>query len=295
MTETGKSRASKAAIFVCVGLILFASGAVMAQVRPMPSRERTAYEALSPFEFKNALAIAATKACSDLEKAGKECRVLDTGRGNPNFLNTTVREAFSELNTFATELARAHGPGRDLGTRPEKKGIAQKLKVYLTERPTVRGIGFLARAINYGEERIGLDPDDLVFELTDGVLGDYYPTPPRILPNAEKIIRAYMSLIHFRGYEVPQGAFDLFATEGGTAAMIYVFQSLRENMLLKPGDGIAIITPIFSPYLEIPLLNDYRLVPVLVRAARIVAGKCRILRSTSSKIPLSRHSSWSIP
>ena len=51
-------------------------------------------------------------------------------------------------------------------------------------------------------------------------------------------------------------------TEGGTAAMTYVFQSLSHNKVLKPGDKIAIGTPIFTPYLQIPHVNNYGLVSV---------------------------------
>ena len=51
--------------------------------------------------------------------------------------------------------------------------------------------------------------------------------------------------------------------------MTYVFQSLRENGLIKPGDKIAIATPIFSPYLEIPVLDDYQLEIVDIRMDRL--------------------------
>ena len=54
----------------------------------------------------------------------------------------------------------------------------------------------------------------------------------------------------------PAGKFDLFAVEGGTAAMCYVFTSLVANGILKPGDTIALGTPIFTPYLEIPRLRE---------------------------------------
>ena len=37
---------------------------------------------------------------------------------------------------------------------------------------------------------------------------------------------------------------------------------MRENRLLTPGDKIAIGLPIFTPYIEIPHLNDYELVEV---------------------------------
>jgi aspartate 4-decarboxylase len=55
------------------------------------------------------------------------------------------------------------------------------------------------------------------------------------------------------------GEFDVFAVEGGTAAMTYIFNTMRENFLIKPGDTIALGMPIFTPYIEIPELNDYML------------------------------------
>ncbi|MGL5507913.1 MAG: aspartate 4-decarboxylase, partial [Paraclostridium sp.] len=51
--------------------------------------------------------------------------------------------------------------------------------------------------------------------------------------------------------------FDIFAVEGATAAMCYIFDSLMANELLRKGDKIAIMTPIFTPYLEIPHLPRY--------------------------------------
>ena len=36
-------------------------------------------------------------------------------------------------------------------------------------------------------------------------------------------------------------------------------------MVLNPGDKVAIVTPVFSPYLELPKLMDYGLVPVYIR------------------------------
>jgi aspartate 4-decarboxylase len=64
----------------------------------------------------------------------------------------------------------------------------------------------------------------------------------------------------------PAGRFDLFAVEGGTAAMCYIFKSLMQNKILHKGDTIALGTPIFTPYLEIPHLNDYEFKVVHVNA-----------------------------
>ena len=48
--------------------------------------------------------------------------------------------------------------------------------------------------------------------------------------------------------------------------MCYVFKSLKDNRILLPGDTIALATPIFTPYLEIPHLNDYELKVVNIAA-----------------------------
>ena len=63
------------------------------------------------------------------------------------------------------------------------------------------------------------------------------------------------------------GEFDIFAVEGGTAAMTYIFNTMRENRLIKAGDTIALGMPIFTPYIEIPRLNDYQLNVVNLEAA----------------------------
>jgi len=235
-------------------------------IRPMPPEARSAYEALSPFEFKNVLIDTAQKSCDMQIRAGKACRVLNAGRGNPNFLNTTVREAFSKLHTFSSELAGKLGPTKNLGLRPSKNRISEQLDEYIETRCTEKEKIFLKNAVTFAEKELGLNPDDLVFELVDAALGDFYPSPPRILTNIENIISAYLNHIHFRPGHIPEGKFDLFATEGATAAMIYIFQSLKENKILAQGDHIAIITPIFSPYLEIPLLNDFNLKPIHIES-----------------------------
>ena len=48
--------------------------------------------------------------------------------------------------------------------------------------------------------------------------------------------------------------------------MTYIFDSLRSNYLIVPGDRIALGTPIFTPYLEIPHMSDYRLDVIHINA-----------------------------
>ena len=71
----------------------------------------------------------------------------------------------------------------------------------------------------------------------------------------------------------PEGGFDLFAVEGGTAAMCYVFDSLRENRLLRVGDTIALGTPIFTPYLELPRLEEFGFATVEIAQTRMAEGR----------------------
>ncbi|MCK5684837.1 bifunctional aspartate transaminase/aspartate 4-decarboxylase, partial [bacterium] len=144
---------------------------------------------------------------------------------------------------------------------PQKKGIALKLDAYLKSFPKDEAAIFLVKAVKYAEVKLNITPDDFVFELADGILGDFYPSPSRMQSKFEIVVHEYLSQIHFRGKR-PEGSFDIFATEGATAAMIYIFKCLNENFILLPGEKIAIVTPIFSPYLEIPVLRDYELVPI---------------------------------
>ncbi len=215
------------------------------------------YEEMSPFELKNILIQMAQESA---DKVGGE--ILNAGRGNPNFLNTSVREAFSYLHLFAAQLSDIQTDVKDLGLRPPKKGIAAKLNQYLEENSDIEAVVLLRQLIDLAISRFQLDPDDCVFEMTDAILGAFYPSPPRIFLNIEKIVNSYLTEVLSPGNKPATGGFDLFATEGATAAMVYVFASLKENKILTHGDHIAIVTPIFSPYLEIPALNDYRLVQI---------------------------------
>jgi len=64
----------------------------------------------------------------------------------------------------------------------------------------------------------------------------------------------------------PKGTFKIYAVEGGTAAMCYIFKSLKSNRIINPGDTIALGVPIFTPYLEMAHLEDYDLRFVEVKA-----------------------------
>lgn len=208
---------------------------------------------LSPFEIKNTL----------IELAKKEARTststyLNAGRGNPNWIATEPRDAFFLLGIWAMEEVRDElymKPG--IAGMPSKEGIGNRLLTFLADNSARRGAHLLRKSIEYCEQTLGIDADSLAYEWADGIIGDHYPTPPRILKNTEKICQAYLA--QEMGDRAPGlgREYDVFATEGGTAAMVYIFESLQANHLLKKGDTVALMTPIFTPYIEIPHLDRY--------------------------------------
>ena len=218
-----------------------------------PEQER-ADQDLSPFELKNKLIDRAQHAPKTF---------LNAGRGNPDFLNTLARRGFAKLMEFAVDTCVELEA--NIALRPVPSGIHEALLRWLQSESS-EGAAFLKRAIPFAIEHLGAEPDAFVYELVDGILGDFYPSPPRILPNVEKVVGIYLNGVLLSGNGTP-GSFDYFATEGGTAGMVYAFKSLEENFLLNKRDKVAIITPIFSPYLEIPQLNDFEFEVVAIEAA----------------------------
>ncbi len=214
---------------------------------------------LSPFELKNRLiGLAASHA---------ERVLLNAGRGNPNFLATAPRHGFFQLGLFAMGEAERCASGMPPGVAglPQAEGIEARFEAFARARHGTPGIAFLAAAVSYASGTLGISEGALLHELVQGVLGCNYPEPVRMLACSEEIVRRYLVREMTGGSRLTTGI-DLFAVEGGTAGITYVFNSLRENKLLIPGDMIAIGMPIFTPYIEIPRLNDYRLVEVAINA-----------------------------
>ena len=127
------------------------------------------------------------------------------------------------------------------------------------------GAEFLSAMVKFAIKTFGFDPDAFVHELVDSIIGDNYPVPDRMLVHNERIVHEYL-MWAMCGNPHPSGKFDLYAVEGGTAAMCYIFKSLKANRLLFPGDTIALGTPIFTPYLEMTHLEDYDLKVVNIAA-----------------------------
>jgi len=214
------------------------------------------YESLSPFELKNKL--------MQMAQNNHTRMMLNAGRGNPNWLAVTPRAGFFLFGQFALKEAERIYIRPEFARSPEKKGTAKRFRTFLTKNLKKEGAQFLKQALSYVTTQLKINADDFVFEMVDAILADHYPTPDRMLFCSEKIIRRYLIQEMCRGKKGFE-KMDLFATEGGTAAMSYVFNSLMENKLLHKGDKIALGTPIFTPYLEIPHLNDFNFVELDIK------------------------------
>jgi len=210
------------------------------------------YETLSPFEIKNDLAKVAAKTARASQAA-----YLNAGRGNPNWIATEPRSAFFLLGQFAvTESQRTLQLPAGVGGMPKAPGIAARLIAWLEAHGDMPGAGLLRAVVPWAVKKFDFNPDAFVHELVDSIIGDNYPVPDRMLVHNERIVREYLQWA-MCGEPRPAGTFGLYAVEGGTAAMCYIFKSLKANRLLNAGDTIAMVTPIFTPYLEMPHLEDY--------------------------------------
>jgi len=219
------------------------------------------FEALSPFEIKDELIKLAKKISRTTQTA-----FLNAGRGNPNWIATTPREGFFLLGQFAvTESKRVMEHPAGVGGMPAASGIAARLEAWLEKHADMPGAGFLSAMVAYAVKTFKFEPDAFVHELVDSIIGDNYPVPDRMLVHNERIVHEYLQWA-VCGSPRPAGKFDLYAVEGGTAAMFYIFKSLKANRLLNPGDTIALGTPIFTPYVEMTHLEDYDLKVVRIRA-----------------------------
>ncbi len=209
-------------------------------------------EEISPFELKNYLISMASESTRQSTYV-----MLNAGRGNPNWIATEPREAFFSLGFFGiAESRRAMNYEEGIAGIPDKEGIAQRFELYLKEEEGKPGIDLLKRTYEFMLMEHSADPDELVYEWAECICGDEYPMPDRIMKYTQIMVRDYLNLTMCNS-QPPTGNYDLFATEGGTAAMCYTFDSLQQNYLLNHGDSIAIMTPIFAPYIEIPQLARY--------------------------------------
>ena len=130
---------------------------------------------LSPFELKNRLiGLAASHA---------ERVLLNAGRGNPNFLATAPRHGFFQLGLFAMGEAERCASGMPAGVAglPQAEGIEARFEAFARARRGTPGIAFLAAAVSYAHDALGISDNAFMHELVQGVLGCNYPEPVRML------------------------------------------------------------------------------------------------------------------
>jgi aspartate 4-decarboxylase len=220
------------------------------------------YDKLSPFEFNNKLI--------NLAKGQKKSArtMLNAGRGNPNWLAATPREAFFALGQFAVQESRRVWNNQDLAGQPNRDQVAERFEIYAENHAQSPGVTLLKEIIDYGIINLAYDAEEWIYELVDGIIGDNYPMPDRMLVHVEKIVHAFLLKEMFNN-NFSCGKFDLFAVEGATAGMCYIFDSLIANYLLARGDKIAIMVPIFPPYIEIPHSACYDFNVIEIRATSL--------------------------
>src|SRR3954451_14783919 len=126
---------------------------------PEKKADTTDYSRLSPFELKDQLIEMADEAAKT-----RAAIMLNAGRGNPNWIATTPREAFALMLTFGLQEARRSRdePGVGLAGMPKSPGIAARFEQFL-RGVTGAGAVLLRRSIQFGVEQLGFDPDKFVW------------------------------------------------------------------------------------------------------------------------------------
>jgi aspartate 4-decarboxylase len=218
---------------------------------------------LSPFELKDELIKLARVAERD-----EVAQFLDAGRGNPNWICTTPRDAYGTLLRFGLEESRRGVAIPDAGHQIARTpGLAQRFETFLEANPGAPGINLLHDTWEYGTKELKFDADTFAYELAQGIIGDLYPVPGRMLRCCERIVHEFLAR-EMCDNRPPKGKFDIFAVEGGTAAMCYIFDTLMQNELLHRGDNIALAVPTFTPYIEIAHMDRFAFKLVHIDAAK---------------------------
>jgi aspartate 4-decarboxylase len=195
---------------------------------------------------------------ADLAKLGQ---FLNAGLGR-KWIATTPRDAFFLLGQFALAESKRDWDEPGLGGMPLCDGISARLQGFLAEADAGSpGTRLLSTSLDYGVHLLGFDSDAWVHELVDAIIGDNYSVPGRMLVHCERVVHAFLAREMFSGCP-PAGRYDLFAVEGGTAAVCYLFNSLSVNKLLRPGDTIALGTPTFTPYIEMTRLAGLKAINI---------------------------------
>ncbi len=193
----------------------------------MDKQSEEKLENLGAFEISNQMLKLA-------QKNQKSNIFLNAGRGNPNWINKKARLAFGRIVEFGIQESERTMDQGDLAGYTELAGIRERFEAFLEPEKNATD-QFLMDTLAYVKDDLQLDQDEVVKEWVDGVIGNNYPVPSRVLKNAEVIINQYLQSALYNGVTLADQT-QLFPTEGGTAAIVYIFNSLKENKLIKVGD-----------------------------------------------------------
>lgn len=139
------------------------------------------YDELSPFELKNILI--------KLAKGKDPRKMLNAGRGNPDFFNIFVRKIFSHLQYACTHISTRLEkiPGRevfkDLHDYPPAGAMNYKKAIITKMSPTTptRERAFVLDYLNYLEreaKKAKISPEAIFHDVVMSHLGCFYPSPP---------------------------------------------------------------------------------------------------------------------
>lgn len=234
----------------------------------------TSLESLSPFE----LSLHLEKKIS--ESSDKETPVLNAGRGNPNWIAPTPREAYFLLGQFAVQETLSDSSELTAGMIENNTNRSLRFEVFLADHPS-KGAEFLQKIWHSENQHLGMPKEEWLTNMLDHIIGDNYPHPVRCLSACETPIKNYLNQELFAGQTTP---FDIFAVEGGTAGICYTFDTLANNFLLNQGDRIALMLPTFAPYLEIPELPRYRFDVVKIHAKQTLLNGQKSYQYPDSEI-----------
>ena len=111
----------------------------MSKKASTPRAQQKALLKLSPFELKDELIHLGKKA-----EQAQLAQFLDAGRGNPNWICTTPRDAFGTLLRFGLEESRRDTTIPDAGRQIAKTpGLAKRFEAFLRDNPKAPGIKLL--------------------------------------------------------------------------------------------------------------------------------------------------------
>ena len=226
------------------------------------------FKKLSPFELKNTL-IYLAKTKNPLDDF---TMFLNAGRGNPNFYNNFVRQCYTQLQASCLQLSSDLQPipnvdkivGLKVYPLPAKMNFQTGMMKHLKKMSNKKEENFIGEYLKYlavEAKKQNLNVNRIMHDVVLSMIGCFYPSPPRIQPHLNLIVKNFMHNLIFGNKNTTEKPddYEYFATEGAAAGILYVFNTLHINGLLRHGDTIALITPIFSPYLEMPILKRYKL------------------------------------